>query len=65
MKHNTLPKTSPLGRLDELRSRPEAELIAFIPGRGLFSEHLLRKFRTRRTMEVFLNKTEGWNALMN
>ena len=59
-----LPKSIPLGRLNELRSRPDAELIAYRHGRGLFDDCGLLKFKSRKALEAFLKNDGPLQALV-
>lgn len=46
----------PLGRLDDYRKRPDANLYLVQPGRGLFDNETLIKFGSRQALEAFSKK---------
>ena len=50
---NKLPKTIPLGRLPDLWDREDANLIAYTTPKGIFDEYILKKFKTRESLEEF------------
>lgn len=48
----------PLGRIDELISRPDAYLLLLKPHKSVFGEFKVIKFKTRNALEEF-NKKAG------
>lgn len=62
--NDKLPRRLPLGRLDELRSRPDAHLIAYSLGKGLFDEVALTRYKSREALEAFCKDGSRHHALM-
>ena len=59
-----LPRRVPLGRLGELRSRPDAHLIAYTVGKGLFDEVTLTVYKSREALEAFCKDGSRHHALV-
>lgn len=59
-----LPRTLPLGRLADLRARPDAELIAYTIPVGLFAEYRLTRYASRRALEAFCRDGSAHHALV-
>ena len=53
----------PFGRLNELKQRPDAELLLYKPGRGAFDDYRVIRFATRKALEAF-NKKAGLKAII-
>lgn len=58
-----IPKTIPLGRIDDLRNRPDADRIAVCPGRGAFDEYRVKRYASRAALESFLRNPGQWYAV--
>lgn len=59
-----LPRSIPMGRLGELRSRPDADLIAYTVGKGLFDEVTLTRYKSREALEAFCKDGSRHHALV-
>ena len=59
-----LPLRVPLGRLDELRTRPDAHLIAYSLGKGIFDEVTLTVYKSRKALEAFCKDGSRHHALV-
>lgn len=59
-----LPRHVPLGRLDELRTRPDAHLIAYSLGKGIFDEVTLTVYKSRKALEAFCRDGSRHHALV-
>jgi hypothetical protein len=62
-----MPKSAPLGWLEDLRELPEASRTIMKPGLGAFSEERLRTFASRDAMKAFLRNMKGehgWRAMI-
>ena len=55
---NKLPKSVSLGRLNELLSRSDADRIAIKPGIGVFSEYVVKVWKTRCDMLCHCARTD-------
>lgn len=58
------PKTCPLGRLDELRSRPGAYLVAYTVGPSIFDDYRIRKYNSRAQLRAFCKPGSKHHALV-
>jgi hypothetical protein len=58
------PQSIPFGRIPDLRSRPDAELIALKPGRGAFDDYRVKRYASRLALETFLRTPGTWYALV-
>ena len=59
-----IPKTIPFGRIHDLRTLPDAGLIALKPGRGVMDNFLVKRYASRLALETFLRTPGGWFALV-
>lgn len=59
-----LPKSIPLGRLNGLQSHPEANRIAYKPGKNVLDELTLKLYPSRTSLETFLKQPGEWKALV-
>jgi hypothetical protein len=66
MPRNTtrLPRTIPFGRLAELRARPDANLIAYTMGAGIFDDCRLKLYASREALRVFCQDGSDHHALV-
>lgn len=53
----------PFGRLAELKTRPDANLLLTKPGNGIFDDYKVITFSTRQQLEEF-NKRAGLKPLI-
>lgn len=59
-----LPRTIPFGRIGDLRSRPDADLIAYtIPART-FADFRLKRYASRKALEAFCRDGSSHHALV-
>lgn len=56
--------TIPFGRINDLRSRPDAHLIAVRPGKGVTDDYIVKRYTSRKALETFLRKPGDWHALV-
>jgi len=54
----------PFGRLDDLRSRPDAELIAYTVGRSWDSNYRITVYASRKALEAFCRAGSQHHALV-
>jgi len=59
-----LPRRVHLGRLDAIRSRPDAHLIAYTLGVGIFDEVTLTRYKSREALEAFCKDGSRHHALV-
>ena len=59
-----LPKSTTLGRLNDLQSHPDALRIAYKPGKNVFDELTLKIYPSRASLETFLKQPGEWKALV-
>ena len=60
-----LPQSVPFGRLDDLRTRPDADLITYRMGSGAWiTDCELVKFKSRKALEAFLKNDGPLHALV-
>lgn len=59
-----IPKTIPFGRIPDLRSHPDANLIALKPGREVFTDCTVKRYASRLALETFLQRPGAWYALV-
>lgn len=59
-----IPKSIPFGRLNDLRSRADADLIAYKPGVGSLDDFVLKRYASRAALESFLKNPGAWHALV-
>lgn len=58
------PKTIPFGRIKELAIRLDALLFAVRPGRGVFSDLIVKRYSSRLALETFLKNPGDWYAVV-
>jgi len=56
--------TIPFGRINDLLSRPDANLIAVKPGKGATDDYIVKRYTSRKALETFLRKPGNWYALV-
>ena len=61
---NKLPQSVPFGRLNELRARPDASLIAYLIPSALLDECRLKRYASRLALTTFLKQGGNWHALV-
>ena len=54
----------PFGRLSELRSEPNPELLAYRNGRGVFDDCEVMRYKSRLALKTFLSKGGAWHAVV-
>lgn len=64
LKPHSIPSSIPFGRIPDLRSLPDAELIALKPGRGVMDDYLVKRYPSRLSLETFLKNPGQWFALV-
>ena len=56
-------KSIPFGRLPELKSHPDAHVMAICHGRSWDSDFLVKTYTSRRALESFLKNPGKWTAI--
>jgi len=53
-----------LGRLHELKTRPDAELLAVRTPDAIFGEYQVMRYKSRKALETFLKNPGKWRAVV-
>ena len=59
-----MPRSVPSGRLGDLLGREDAERIAYVVPVGLFAEYTVKRFASRKALEVFCRHGSKMHALV-
>lgn len=59
-----LPRWLPMGRLDDLRERADAHLIAYTVGRNVFDDYRIARYKSREALESFCKDGSEHHALI-
>lgn len=59
-----LPKFCPMGRLSDLASHPDADLIAYTVGNGFFDDYAIKRYASRAALEAFCKDGSRHHALI-
>ena len=60
----SLPRYVSLGRMPELRERPDADRIAYTLGPGSFDDYTLKRYASRKALEAFCKDGSRHHALV-
>jgi hypothetical protein len=59
-----LPKFCPMGRLSDLASRADADLIAYTVGAGFAADYAIKRYASRAALEAFCRDGSKHHALV-
>lgn len=59
-----MKKTIPFVRIEELRALPNAELLAYTLGKGLFDDCKVTTYKSRQALEAFCKDGSSHHAVI-